>query len=301
MPAIPEEMSEIMQMKQYRHSQRLLPLTVTFTVLMMMTWLSIPAFGSSSVNVEDKTLQANRYTITDKSLPNLGKDTSVEPITIVDTENTFYANKSKDAAFIPPSFGTPSADLPGSGEYLTPNRVKTNTNTAVYVADYVGTIGSQSSSVSVNNSSILPPGNNSVSQDNFTLPDDMLYNDGSLGYLSIPKYNIQAKVYETESLESLAKGIGHFKFTSAWNGNVAFAGHNRGINEYFGQIHKLREGDTIIYQTKYGTRTYRVITVEKIAATDYSYLGRTTDNRVTLITCVADQPNYRWCIQAVQR
>lgn len=269
-----------------------------------MMQLSIPAFANSSASVEDRTLQANRYTITDKALPNLGKDTSIEPITIVDTENTFYANKSKDAAKVPPSFASPSADMPGSGEYLTPNRIQTNNATAsVYVADYVGTIGSQSGNGTVNgNSSILPPANTaSASTDIFTLPDNMLYRDGSLGYLSIPKYNIQAKVYETESLESLAKGVGHFKFTSAWNGNVGFAGHNRGINEYFGQIHKLREGDTITYQTKYGTRNYRVLTVEKIAAIDYSYLGRTTDNRVTLITCVADQPNYRWCIQAVQQ
>lgn len=270
----------------------------------MTTQLCTQAFGSSSANVEDKTLQANHYTISDKALPNLGKDTSIEPITIVDTENTFYANKSKDAAKVPPSFGTPSADLPGSGEYLTPNRINTKTNTTIYTADYVGTIGSQNNSVTVNaGTDVLPPantGNNPLGQDNFTLPNDMLYHDGSLGYLSIPKYDVQAKVYETESLESLAKGVGHFKFTSTWNGNVAFAGHNRGINEYFGKIHKLSEGDTITYQTKYGTRIYRVVTVQKITATDYSYLGRTTDNRVTLITCVANQPDYRWCVQAVQ-
>ena len=62
----------------------------------------------------------------------------------------------------------------------------------------------------------------------------------------------------------------------------------------------LKKGDKIKYTTKFGTRTYQVKTVTKINETDYSYLERTSDNRMTLITCVENVPRKRWCVQAVE-
>ena len=106
------------------------------------------------------------------------------------------------------------------------------------------------------------------------------------------------KVYEDESLESLAKGAGHFKSTSCWDGNIGLAGHNRGVANHFGQIHTLEEGDTISYTTKLGKRTYEVFYVGKILETDFSRLGRSSENMITLITCVRNQPELRWCVQA---
>ena len=128
----------------------------------------------------------------------------------------------------------------------------------------------------------------------------MYYADGSIGTLKIPSVNLSVKVYETESLESLAKGAGHFKSTSCWDGNIGIAGHNRGVTNHFGKIHTLKKGDKIKYTTKLGTRTYQVKTVTKINETDYSYLERTLDNRITLITCVENVPSKRWCVQAVE-
>ena len=49
-----------------------------------------------------------------------------------------------------------------------------------------------------------------------------------------------------------------------------------------------------------GTRTYLVETVTKISSSDWSYLSSTTDNRITLFTCVAGDSSQRWCVQAVQ-
>jgi len=134
----------------------------------------------------------------------------------------------------------------------------------------------------------------------FTLPDSLFYSDGSLGTLSIPKLDMSAKVYEEENLDNLAIGIGHFKSTSCWEGNVGFAAHNRGQAGYFGQIETLKNGDRIVYTTKLGTHTYEVFFVGQIRETDYSKLGRTDDNIVTLITCVRDVPSMRWCVQAKQ-
>ena len=37
-----------------------------------------------------------------------------------------------------------------------------------------------------------------------------------------------------------------------------------------------------------------------IEETDWSYLQETEDNRITLITCVANKPKNRLCVQAVE-
>ena len=171
-------------------------------------------------------------------------------------------------------------------------------------------IGNSASGVNVpdssaNNTTQFPPSNGTndtgyVSSDKFTLPDGLYYADGSIGTLKIPSVNLSVKVYETESLESLARGAGHFKSTSCWDGNIGIAGHNRGVTNHFGKIHTLKKGDKIKYTTKLGTRTYRVKTVTKIKETDYSYLERTSDHRSTLITCVENVPSKRWCVQAIE-
>lgn len=133
----------------------------------------------------------------------------------------------------------------------------------------------------------------------YTPVTDALYYSGNyLATLSIPSIGLSVKVYEGTEDAALAKGVGHFENTSIWDGNVALAGHNRGVNTYFGQIHTLNAGDTIRLTTKLGTRTYRVKAVQKIASTQVSVLDATTQNQLTLITCVANQPSYRWCVTA---
>jgi sortase A len=124
------------------------------------------------------------------------------------------------------------------------------------------------------------------------------YDNGSIGTLYIPSADKTITVYEGESLENMKKGIGHFESTSCWDGNVAFAGHNRGAAAYFGFVKKLEAGDTITYTTKYGERTYTVYNKVKITETDYSGLAWSDENIVSLITCVENEPAYRWLVQA---
>ncbi|MCL2078761.1 MAG: sortase [Oscillospiraceae bacterium] len=126
----------------------------------------------------------------------------------------------------------------------------------------------------------------------------LYYADGSIGTLHIPKLNKTIKVFEGESLENMKKGIGHFESTSAWDGNVALAGHNRGAAAYFGFVKDLAVGDAITYTTQYGTRTYKVYHKEKISETDYSGLGWSVENIISMITCVENEPAYRWLVQA---
>ena len=82
---------------------------------------------------------------------------------------------------------------------------------------------------------------------------------------------------------------------------MALAAHNRGVNNYFGKIHTLTVGDRITLTTKLGTRTYEVVSVAKVSETDRSGLASSTENMLTLYTCVRDQREYRWCVQAVER
>ena len=98
----------------------------------------------------------------------------------------------------------------------------------------------------------------------------------------------------------MSKGVGHFTSTSVWNGNVGIAGHNRGAKYIIGSIKDLEAGDKITYTTSQGTRTYAVETVTKIRNDDWSYLGTTSDNRITLVTCVAGDSEHRWCVQAIE-
>ena len=77
-------------------------------------------------------------------------------------------------------------------------------------------------------------------------------------------------------------------------------GVRRSSRDDFGDLHTLEPGDTITWTTKLGTRTYQVVSVEKVLETDTSGTATTSDNRITLFTCVRDQRAYRWCVQAVE-
>ena len=134
----------------------------------------------------------------------------------------------------------------------------------------------------------------------YTSVQGMAYKDGSIGTLKIAKLGISVKVWEGESTTSMAKGVGHYSSTSAWDGNVGLAGHNRGAKYNIGTIKNLVAGDTITYTTIYGTRTYQVTSVKTITNTDWSYLQGTADNRITITTCLENHPESRVCVQAVE-
>ncbi len=131
----------------------------------------------------------------------------------------------------------------------------------------------------------------------FTAVSDVLKSNGTLGTISIPSLGITATVKPDETM---SYSVGHISSTSAWNGNVGICGHNRGASVVIGDIKDLDVGDIITYSTDLGTRTYAVTVVTQISNTDWSYLTATTDNRITLITCVEDNSDLRWVVQAVE-
>lgn len=251
-----------------------------------------------------------------------GRPTSDDTIYEIENPNV---DRSKNVALIAPGFGTPTSYLPGSGEYLTPNLVP-----GALSGGLVNQVGSASYTVSEGGvsagmsggflpSTSIPPADGgaavSTPTGNFsctTQPTDSssvrftdvtsesYYANGSLGTLKIPSIGVNFKIVQGTSTASLAKGIGHFSDTSIWNGNVCLAAHNRGTNTIFGKIHTLTAGDTIILTTKQGTRTYSVTSVEKVSETDTSGTASTSDNRITLYTCVRDQRDLRYCVRGIE-
>ncbi len=240
------------------------------------------------------------YSIDAPGDPDYGTPTSFEPVVTVDGGVRKNEDISKNAALIPPGFGTASADTLNTGTPLTPNLAP----------------GSMPATGAVINGTSIPvfvPGSTipdvpststpsiSASSTGFTeVTGGLYYSAGHLGTLKIPAIGLSVRIYEGTDSNTLAKGAGHFEDTSIWDGNVALAGHNRGVNNHFGKIHTLELGDEITLTTKLGTRTYEVVSVSKVIETDRSGLDATTENMITLYTCVMNQRDYRWCVKAVE-
>lgn len=129
----------------------------------------------------------------------------------------------------------------------------------------------------------------------------IIIDDDMIGVLTIPDILLEnAPIKESTELSTLATAIGHFTNTSIYNGNVGLASHNGGDGDYFKDLNKLKVGNEIYYQTRFGVKRYLVKTIKTIDEDDWSYLEETEDNRITLITCVNGKSNKRLCVQAVE-
>lgn len=281
------------------------------------------SIGLAACCMMGSTALAADYTVQPPSAGIFGKPTSVTAVVAADKVNQAELDKSKNSSLIPPLFGSPTSNLRGSGEPLTPNLaanymdaqtkiptvgILTAPNTAgvTVSTNTPPQTGTAPNVITAQGNGIYIPG--TIKNDNqyyyeeeaFTkVTSSMYYAGGHLGTLKIPSLNVSVKIYEGTTNTVLAKGAGHFKDTSIWNGNVCLAAHNRGTNAYFGRIHELDYGDKITLTTKKGTRTYKVYNIEKISVSDTSNLQGTSDNIITLITCVKNQADYyRWCVQA---
>ncbi len=244
---------------------------------------------------------ALEYTFDSPPTGDFGTPTSTEDIIQTGAEPA-NKDRSKSSALIPPGFGTPTSYLPGSGEYLTPNLAADGPLSGNYTLTVTGG-GTPALPGAVDAATPTNPAYPTTSGPvtAFTdVTDDLYYRNGSLGTLEIPSIGLTVNIYQGTDSAALKKGAGHFTSTSIWNGNVALAGHNRGVNNHFGKIHTLDTGNTITLTTALGTRTYAVTSVAKVDVMDNAMLEATSDNCITLFTCVQNQPSYRWCVRAVE-
>ena len=236
---------------------------------------------------------ALEYSIAPPKDFDFGRDTSIEVIHTADGGAMKNADMSKNAALIPPAFGSESMNALHTGEYLTPNLAP-------------GGIPASGAVIGGSAATVVTPGS-AVSGGNYQpsvlfteVSGDLYYKNGSLGRLEIPALDLSVRIYQGTDRKTLAKGIGHFEDTSIWDGNVCLAAHNRGANSYFGQIHTRDIGDKITLTTKLGTRTYKVTDVSKVSETDRSGLADSGENMLTLYTCVRNQRDQRWCVTAAE-
>jgi len=272
----------------------------------MKKFLIIFLLASAFTNVT--AIYANEYNFESgaDSKAVFGKSTSSDEIVPLNPETT-NKRRNKDASYFPPAYGIFSGDIPTNQSSL----YHSNDTASYNIASNNGSGGNISGGInnSANNAvqnSVLPEisifenviTTSSISETSVLNTSPLKYDDGSIGKLYIPKIGKTLKVYEGESLENMRKGIGHFESTSAWDGNVGFAGHNRGASGYFGFVKNLKVGDKITYTTKYGVRTYEIFNKITISDTDYTSLGWTAENTLTLITCVENKPSLRWSVQA---
>ena len=120
--------------------------------------------------------------------------------------------------------------------------------------------------------------------------------------IKIPKISLEASISEGTGKEVMDKYVGHFEETSKKSGNIGLAAHNRGYAvNYFARIKELKEGDEIIYKYNDFEKTYIVVENKIIKDTDWEDLEETEENKITLITCVENEPEYRRCIQGIEK
>lgn len=137
------------------------------------------------------------------------------------------------------------------------------------------------------------------------IEENLAPNDTNIiGVLKINKLQVEAPIRDGTSQEIMRTSIGHFYESDYWNGNVSLASHNGGTNaHFFEKINTLNVNDEIEYITKQGARKYRVQSIKKIENTDWSLVVKNnnqSENTITLITCINNQPNYRLCVRGVE-
>ena len=252
-----------------------------------MKKLFVFAFAISMMATLAVSTSALEYTIDAPDDYDFGRSTSVGTVHTADGGAMKNTDASKNAALIPPAFGSESMNALNTGEYLTPNLAPGGMPASGSV---IGSITPGSTPSGSYQPSVL-----------FTeVTSDLYYKNDSLGRLEIPALDLNVRIYQGTDSKTLAKGVGHFEDTSIREGNVCLAAHNRGANSYFGQLHTLDIGDRIKLTTKLGTRTYKVTDVFKVSETDRSGLADSGENMLTLYTCVRNQRDQRWCVTAVE-
>ena len=136
---------------------------------------------------------------------------------------------------------------------------------------------------------------------NQTIVVDESTNIHNIWQIEIPKINLVAPISDGTSTNIMNEYVGHFEETPKENGNIGLAAHNRGYPvNYFQDLKLLQVGDLIIYTCNGTISKYSVSETGIIKDTDWSKLENTNQDKLTLITCLENEPEYRRYVQAVR-
>lgn len=105
-----------------------------------------------------------------------------------------------------------------------------------------------------------------------------------IGLLRFPNLPLEVKAFQGDSEKELRQGAGHYtgSFLPGQNGNIVVAGHR---TSYFRKFEYLKAGDPVLFETSYGTFTYRIREFKIISGSDTSVARPTTQEQLTLYTC----------------
>ncbi len=283
-----------------------------FLSLLLIFLFSVPVYALElDLSYSYKTENTEEFVITGKSNININGEIPDYLRDIYDVSPQTVYNSEYGSNVIVPN--APTVNNTTYAPYYAPINTYTQSPSSLvtglsyggsYTADissngYVNTIPDTSSTEYISN--IPETVYDEVLQYPLTTIEQVRNSDGSIGVLRIPTINLTVTAFDGDTFTAMKKGVGHLPSTSCWNGNIGLVGHNRGTNDYFGDLKKLKIGDEMTYTTNLGTRTYIVKSITKISDTDWSRLQYTSDNRLTLITCIEDVPDKRLCIQAVEK
>ena len=283
-----------------------------FLSLLLIFLFSVPVYALElDLSYSYKTENTEEFVITGKSNININGEIPDYLRDIYDVSPQTVYNSEYGSNVIVPN--EPTVNNTTYAPYYAPINTYTQSPSSLitglsyggsYTADissngYVNTIPDTSSNGYISN--IPETVYDDVLQYPLTTIEQVRNSDGSIGVLRIPTINLKVTAFDGDTFTAMKKGVGHLPSTSCWNGNIGLVGHNRGTNDYFGDLKNLEIGDEMTYTTNLGTRTYVVKYITKISDTDWSRLQYTSDNRLTLITCVEDVPDKRLCIQAVEK
>ena len=109
----------------------------------------------------------------------------------------------------------------------------------------------------------------------------------ALGFLRIPKLDVDVVFVEGTDVEALKRGPGHYEETPVpgQRGNVAIAGHRTTYLRPFWDLNRLRRGDIIEIETRRGSFRYEVRWQKIVDPHALWVLDPTKRNALTLTTC----------------
>ena len=117
------------------------------------------------------------------------------------------------------------------------------------------------------------------------------FSDGMMGYLQIPKINVNLPIYHDVTEEILAKGVGHLPqsaFPIGGTGNHSVLTGHTGLTsaELFTDLTELTEGDTFYITILDGTLAYQVDQIKVVLPSEGQDLAAVPDqDYCTLVTC----------------
>ena len=119
----------------------------------------------------------------------------------------------------------------------------------------------------------------------------MLDIGNTMGYISIPKINVELPIYHGTSDNILKNGVGHLEGTSlpigGKNTHCVLAGHTGlASGKIFDNIDKLEFGDIFVIKVLDKTLEYKVVNIVKVDPNDTEAIKLDPEkDYVTLVTC----------------